>query len=106
MGQLFSASASGVLDEFLFPVFLGIFICLFVLFLFLSSGWGGGNGEIPLDGTSGGHVRLLHKMGFAVRSDGVAQGFIQSDLENLGGWQVLSLSEQRVPLLEWGIQTA
>lgn len=59
----------------------------------------GGNREAVLGGTSGGGVSLLHKMGFPVRSVRVAQGFIQSYLENLSGWKLLNLTEQPVPLL-------
>jgi len=47
--------------------------------------------------TSGGHLSLLHRTGFAVRSDRVAQGFIQFEHENLQGWKLLGLSDQPVP---------
>lgn len=92
MGQLFSANASGVLDAIyrrllnFFYVVLGAGVCGWLVGLggfLLLRGMRGTENETMLDGTSGGHVSLLHKMGFAVRSDRVAQGFIQSDLENL-----------------------
>lgn len=57
-------------------------------------------------GTCRGHLNLLHKTGLAVRSDWVAEAFIQSDPENLWGWKLLSLSEQPVPLLHWAAQAS
>lgn len=57
---------------------------------------GGVNTETVLDWTSGSPVSPLHKMGFAMSSACVAQGFIQSTLENLQGWELLRLSEQSV----------
>lgn len=61
--------------------------------------------ETVLDWTSGSPVSLLHKMGFAMSSACVAQGFIPSALENLQGWELLHLSEQSVLPLD-RVQTA
>lgn len=60
---------------------------------------GGMNIEAVLDWTSGCPVSLLHKMGFAMSSACIAQGFIESALENLQGLELLHHSEQYVLLL-------
>lgn len=94
MGQLFSANSSGVMDaiyrsrlNFFSICFLGwLFFSLFSLgFSFLFFAWDEWEGIVRPYWVepSGGGVSLLHKMGFAVRSVRVAQGFIQSYLENL-----------------------
>lgn len=56
--------------------------------------------ETVLDLTSGCPVSLLHKMGFAMSSACIAQGFIQSALENLQRLELLHRSEQSVLLLD------
>lgn len=76
--------------EVLFLISLGLF-CL---------GLGGMNIEAVLHWTSGCPVSLLHKMGFAMSSACIAQGFIQSALENLQGLELLHRSEQSVLLLD------
>lgn len=56
--------------------------------------------ESVLDLTSGCPVSLLHKMGFALSSVCIAEGFIQSALENLQGLELLHRSEQSILLLD------
>lgn len=83
--------------------FCGAFV--FNFFRFFLLGMGDMNIETVLDWTSGCPVSLLHKMGFAVSSAWIAQGFIQSALENLRGLELLHRSEQYVLLLD-RVQTA
>lgn len=106
--QLFLPNLSGALDAIserlmtFFHIdwvfFVGSFISNF--FMFFCLGWGGMTVETVLNLTSGCPLSLLHKMGFAMSSACIAQGFIQSALENLQGLALLHRSEQSVLLLD------
>lgn len=88
-------------DRLTFSVLIGFLgrSFIFNFFRVFLLGMGDMNIEAVLDWTSGCPVSLLHKKGFSMSSACIAQGFIQSALQNLQGPELLHYSEQSVLLL-------